>query len=421
MLRLFLGIGLLSATALTPPAFAADARTLQIVVSTDRQSLAVYDGDQVVATSKVSTGKQGHSTPNGIFSILEKERYHASNIYSNSPMPFMQRLTWSGIALHESGYVPGYPASHGCVRMPKSFAQKLYQMTAPGVHVVITNQPLVPQPIEHATLFQPSAPALDLPLFSDLQLRPTNAAFLPKSEPIQVATNDTASLPVPPAAPRLALADQAPLRILITRRDLRGNVRDLQALLTGMGYDAGAPDGMLGPTTVQAIQDFKKAHNVTTTGGLVSAELMKAVYAIAGKGEPPNGEVMVRQAFKPVFEAPAAIADPEEALGTHFFTAHDVDKIDGKAEWYGVTLENNLSRDAMKRLGITSEEQSGSLNAAGHALDRITIPDDARRKIEDMLTAGSSLTISDTGVGPETGDGTDFITITKNGGSSNRG
>jgi peptidoglycan hydrolase-like protein with peptidoglycan-binding domain len=260
-----------------------------------------------------------------------------------------------------------------------------------------------------------------MPLFSDLELRPTNAAFLSTSEPVQVATNDTASLPVPPAVPRLALADRAPLRILITRRDLRSNVRDLQALLNGMGYDAGAPDGMLGRTTVQAIEDFKKAHDVTTTGGLVSADLMKAVYAVAGKGEPPNGEVMVRQAFKPVFEAPAVIADPEEALGTHFFTAHDIDTIDGKAEWYGVTLENDLSRETMKRLGIASEEQSSSLNAAGRALDRITIPDDARRKIEDMLTSGSSLTISDTGVGPETGGGTDFITITKNGGASRKG
>jgi peptidoglycan hydrolase-like protein with peptidoglycan-binding domain len=421
MLRIFLGIGLLSATALTHPAFAVEARTLQIVVSTDRQSLVVYDGDQVVATSKVSTGKQGHSTPNGIFSILEKERYHASNIYSNSPMPFMQRLTWSGIALHESGYVPSYPASHGCVRMPKAFAHKLYQMTEPGMHVVITNQLLVPQPIEHATLFHPPTPMLDTPLFSDLELRPMNAAFLSTSEPVQVATNDTASLPVPPVVPRLALADRAPLRILITRRDLRANVRDLQALLNGMGYSAGVPDGMLGRTTVQAIQDFKKAHDVTATGGLVSADLMKAVYAVAGKGEPPNGEVMVRQAFKPVFEAPAVIADPKEALGTHFFTARDIDTIYGKAEWYGVTLENDLSRETMKRLGITSEEQSDSLNAAGHALDRITIPDDVRRKIEDMLTSGSSLTISDTGVGPETGDGTDFITVTKNGGSSKKG
>ena len=193
--RFLFGLGLLSATALIHPAFGAeDARTLQIVVSKDRQSLAVYDGDKVVATSKVSTGKRGHATPSGIFSILEKEVYHESNLYSDSPMPFMQRLTWSGIALHESNSVPNYPASHGCVRMPKAFAKMLYQMTERGVHVVIADQPLVPQPFEHAMLFQPEvAPAAAL--FSDLELRPTTATFLPQAQPVQVATNDVAALP----------------------------------------------------------------------------------------------------------------------------------------------------------------------------------------------------------------------------------
>ncbi|AVA21134.1 L,D-transpeptidase family protein [Rhizobium sp. LEGMi198b] len=412
--RFFFGLGLLSATALVHPAFAEDARTLQIVVSKDRQSLAVYDGDQVVATSKVSTGKRGHTTPSGIFSILEKEVYHESNLYSASPMPFMQRLTWSGIALHESNSVPNYPASHGCVRMPKAFAKMLYQMTERGVHVVIADQPLVPQPFQHAMLFQPEvAPAAAL--FSDLELRPTTTGFLPQAEPVQVATNDVAALPIPEAVRAVPTADQAPLGILITRRGLRENVRDLQGILNDMGFVTGTPDGMLGPATVQAIADFKKAHNITTSGGLVSPALMKAVYEVAGKGAPPNGEIMVRQNFKPLFEAPAIIAEPQEALGTHFFTAHTIDKVNGKADWFGVTLEDDLSKEAKKRFGITSEAQAESLDAADRALDRITIPDDVRRKIEDLLTAGSSLTISDTGIGPETGDGTDFITITNRG------
>ncbi|TCR92830.1 putative peptidoglycan binding protein [Rhizobium sp. BK376] len=421
MSRFFFGLGLLSATALVHPAFASDARTLQIVVSTDRQSLAVYDGSEVVATSKVSTGKQGHSTPLGIFSILEKQRYHESNIYSDSPMPFMQRLTWSGIALHESGYVPNHPASHGCVRMPKAFAEMLFKMTDRGVHVVISDRPLVPQPVESTALFQPQPAPTTGPLFAGLELRPTTSSFLPQPEPVQVATNDAASLPMPPVAPEIAAADEAPLRILITRRELRDNVRDLQDILNGLGYETGTPDGLLGPATVQAIDDFKKAHNVVTSGGLVSPALMKAVYTIAGKGEPPNGEVMVRQDFKPLFQAPAIIADPQEALGTHFFTAHNVDKLSGKAEWYGITLEDDLSKDARKRLGITSEARSQSLSAAESALDRITIPDDARRHIEDLLSSGSSLTITDAGVSSETGNGTDFITITKRGGLGGKG
>jgi peptidoglycan hydrolase-like protein with peptidoglycan-binding domain len=412
--RLVLGIGLLSASALTHPAEAADARVLQIVVSTNRQQLAVYDGDTVIATTKVSTGKSGHSTPMGIFSVLEKEIYHRSNIYSNSPMPFMQRLTWSGIALHESNSVPNYPASHGCVRMPKAFAKKLYEMTQPGVHVVIADAAVVPQPIQHATLFHPLVPTFDGPLFSDLALRPSTSGFLIRSEPVEVAMNDTAALPPPPplAAPR----NDAPLSILITRRGLRENVRDLQQLLSGLGFETGGADGYLGPATVQAIKDFRTSHNLAATGGMVGPELMKAVYAAAGKGEPPNGAIMVRQGFKPVLEAAAVIAEPQEALGTHFFTAHDVDRTSGQAQWYGLTLEGDLSKDAKKRFGITSEQQSEAFNAADRALDRITIPDDVRHQIEDMLTTGSSLTISDTGVGPETGQGTDFITITRQGG-----
>ncbi|ASW06200.1 L,D-transpeptidase family protein [Rhizobium sp. 11515TR] len=419
---LLLGLALLSATALSHPVFAApDARTLQIVVSKDRQSLAVYDGDKVIATSKVSTGKRGHTTPSGIFSILEKKVYHESNLYSAAPMPFMQRLTWSGIALHESNSVPNYPASHGCVRMPKAFAKMLYQMTERGVHVVIADQPLVPQPFENAMLFQPLA-APPPALFSGIELRPMTASFLPQAQPLQVATNDVTSIKIPKAQETLAPpADPAPLSILITRRGLRENVRDLQGILNGMGFITGTPDGMLGPATVQAIEDFKKAHDIKTTGGLVSPALMKAVYAAAGKGEPPNGAIMVRQNFKPLFEGPAIIAEPQEALGVHFFTANTIDRISGKADWFGMTLEEDLSKQTKKRYGITSEEQSQSFDAAGQALNRITIPDDIRHRIEDLLTAGSSLTISDTGVGPETGNETDFITITNNGALGKKG
>ena len=419
---LLLGLGLFSATALSHPSFAAsDARTLQIVVSKDRQSLAVYDGDKVLATSKVSTGKRGHTTPSGIFSILEKKVYHESNLYSAAPMPYMQRLTWSGIALHESNSVPNYPASHGCVRMPKAFAKMLYQMTERGVHVVIADRPLVPQPFESSMLFQPQA-APPPALFSGIELRPMTASFLPQAEPLQVATNDVTSIQIPQvqASPAPSV-DQSPLSILITRRGLRENVRDLQGLLNGMGFAAGTPDGMLGPATVQAIEDFRKAHDIKTTGGLVSPALMKAVYAAAGKGEPPNGAIMIRQSFRPLLEAPAIIAEPQEALGVHFFTANTIDRISGKADWFGMTLDDDLTRETKKRLGITSEAQAQSLDAAGQALGRITIPDDVRHRIADLLTPGSSLTISDTGVGPETGNETDFITITNNGALGKKG
>ncbi|TAU83106.1 hypothetical protein ELI30_07165 [Rhizobium leguminosarum] len=414
--RLVFGLGLLSATALVHPALAADAaRTLQIFVSKDKQSLAVYDGTEVVATSKVSTGKDGHTTPSGIFSVLEKQKYHESNLYSNAPMPFMQRLTWSGIALHESNSVPRYPASHGCVRMPGAFAKMLYGMTDRGVPIIISDGELAPQPIEHPTLFHPDAPAMQL--LSDVELRPS----MPDSpeKPVQVAMNDTAAMPMP-AAPPIAAPEpeppSEPISMLITRRTLRETVIDIQSLLNQLGFSAGNPDGLLGPSTVQAIKAFKtlRPAEFAADGSLVSDTLLREVYAAAGKGEPPNGVIMVRQAFKPIFEAPVTIVDPGLALGTHFFTLHAIDEKTGTADWLGITLENNLSRETMKRLGISNQESSIITGKPiARSLSRITIPDETRRKIDALIAPGSTLTISDTGLGRETGEGTDFITITR--------
>ena len=406
-------IGLLSATALVHPAFAADARTLQIFVSKDKQSLAVYDGAEVVATSKISSGKDGHTTPSGIFSVIEKQRYHESNIYSNAPMPFMQRLTWSGIALHESNSVPRYPASHGCVRMPGEFAKSLYKMTEMGVPVIITDSELTPEPIEHPTLFRPDRPE-PAPLLSDVELRP---AISDAKTQVQVAMNETtAALPMPQFQLQAPASDTAPISMLMTRRTLRENVIDIQTLLNQLGFAAGAPDGLAGPATVQAINAFKalRPKEFARDKGLITDTLLREVYAAAGKGEPPNGVIMVRKDFKPLFEAPIGIADPGLALGTHFFSLHSVDEAAGTADWLGVTLENNLSRETVRRLGIVNQESSIiSGRPIARALSRISMSEEIRRRIDALISPGSTLTISDTGVGSETGDGTEFITITR--------
>jgi peptidoglycan hydrolase-like protein with peptidoglycan-binding domain len=409
--RFVFGLGLLSATALVNPALAADARTLQIIVSKDKQSLAVYDGTEVVATSKVSTGKPGHTTPSGIFSVLEKKKYHESNLYSAAPMPWMQRLTWSGIALHESNSVPRYPASHGCVRMPAAFAKELYKMTDLSIPVIISNAAVVPEPIDHPSLFRPNAPEPAL-LLSDVQLRPSIGST--DGEPVQLAMNTvSASLMPPTAAPAENLE---PIRILITRRAQRESIIDIQTFLNQLGFNAGNPDGLLGPSTVQAINAFKALRPTAFKGDrtLTSDTLLREVYAAVGKGEPPNGVLMIRQDFKPVFEAPVTIENPQLALGTHFFTLHKVDRENGTADWLGLTLDNNLPSQTMKRLGIKTQEGSIIMGSPiTNALSRIQIPDDTRRKVDMMLAAGSTMTISDTGLGPETGAGTDFITVTR--------
>lgn len=110
---------------------------VMIIVSLRDQRAYVYRDGERIATSTVSTGRPGNETPTGVFEILQKKKVHHSNLYDNAPMPFMQRLTWSGVALH-AGRLPGHPASHGCVRLPKEFAKQLYDVTKHGQTVVVS-------------------------------------------------------------------------------------------------------------------------------------------------------------------------------------------------------------------------------------------------------------------------------------------
>jgi hypothetical protein len=114
----------------------AQSGAVEIVVSIPLQRAFVYRGATLIGVSTVSTGKKGHATPTGRFPILEKRPKHFSNRYNNAPMPFMQRLTWDGIALH-AGQIPGHPASHGCVRLPLAFARLLFGVTRVGATVHI--------------------------------------------------------------------------------------------------------------------------------------------------------------------------------------------------------------------------------------------------------------------------------------------
>ena len=125
---------------------------LQIIISIADQRVSLYDNGILVARSSVSTGVRRHPTPLGVFSVIEKERWHRSNIYSGAAMPYMQRITWSGIALH-AGELPGYPASHGCIRLTNEFAIRLWHLTKRGARVIIARQDVVPVEITNPHLF----------------------------------------------------------------------------------------------------------------------------------------------------------------------------------------------------------------------------------------------------------------------------
>ncbi|WP_296037891.1 L,D-transpeptidase family protein [uncultured Agrobacterium sp.] len=405
MLRSLVGACLLSSSVLVQAAIAGDARSLQVVVSKNEQTLSLYEDGNVIATSRVSTGKSGHETPSGIFSILDKRKYHESNIYSAAPMPFMQRLTWSGIALHE-GHVPNYPASHGCIRLPAKFAKSLYGMTGRGVHVIVSSKDVALRRIDHPALLQPKS-ADEGRLLSDVEMRP--ATFDTSLKLVEVAVNEKTSSVPASVTQRKSIG--APLRILITRRGDREKTMDVQRLLTSLGFDAGAADGYAGQMTINAVNGYKRWKGMKTAGPLLTAEFVDAVYASAGADTPADGQLMVRQNFKPLFEAPIHIKDPQVALGTHFFEVIDIDG--EKAEWNGLTLENHLPNAARKRLGINVSDAPGGYDQLTAALDRIDIPADVRERLEEQLSVGSSITVSDLSHGLETGQGTDFVTVTR--------
>jgi L,D-transpeptidase catalytic domain len=125
------------------PAVAPSGPVLAIV-SLPVQRCSVYRNGVLIGVSTVSTGKAGHRTPTGVFTVLQKHIDHKSNLYNSAPMPYMQRLTWTGIAMH-AGNLPGYPASHGCVRMPLAFAKLLYKASPMGMTVVITDLEELPR------------------------------------------------------------------------------------------------------------------------------------------------------------------------------------------------------------------------------------------------------------------------------------
>ncbi|MCB1457585.1 MAG: L,D-transpeptidase family protein [Nitratireductor sp.] len=408
--------GAVTIVASTPAAADDDTAPLQIVVSINQQSLQVFRGTEVVAQSNVSSGKPGHSTPTGIFSILHKKKFHRSNIYSNAPMPWMQRLTWTGIALHESGSVPPYPASHGCVRLPAAFARELFGMTDVGGHVMITGDPVTPRPVNHSALPQPSAMMVEVnydPLIDQWQLLYHGLAERGEeitTNPVPMVSTAKLLEPVRPdvITTHAVPEGKLPVRILVTRRTRAENAADVQRMLNRLGHDAGIVDGAIGSDSQAAIRRFQAANGLPETG-MMTKELVSALYKAAGKDEPMNGKIEVRRDFQPVMQFAINIDDPELPLGTHLVTA--VADGEDRLSWNAYTLENSLGRNARALYGI-DENASDSVDVIA-ALDRIHMAPDVRKSLSAMVGEGASLAITDTGTERYTGWNTDFAIATQ--------
>lgn len=235
---------------------------LIIAVSIEQQKVRVYDSNGLFAESPVSTGMKGHSTPMGVFSIIQKHKMHRSNIYSGAPMPYMQRITWSGVAMH-AGALPGYPASHGCIRMPMAFAMKMWNWTRMGARVVITPGQITPASFAHPLLVaqkvvpQPliaNDPTTDAPAVkgdkgadAGSATKPANAVLTNSSFANSSFANSQASLDL-----RSSVGHATPLREQTHTADASGAVPAINAIMT-------MSDAMPSTARVQTASDTSNA------------------------------------------------------------------------------------------------------------------------------------------------------------------
>ena len=402
---------------------------LIISVSIASQHLTVFDGGSAVAHAPVSTGMAGHPTPMGVFSVIQKQRWHQSNIYSGAPMPFMQRVTWSGVAMH-AGVLPGYPASHGCIRMPHEFAVRLYGMTKMGVRVFITRNDVTPVAFADAHLFTPT-PQADAQLSAPAQSQDLAVKVSAKTD-VVVADAGTRSNDAGGAEPA-AKADPAK-----TGEDADKAGHDASASEPVSEEKPAADASRAQPSAPDAGTATKAGDAVSVSDATQADDAADVPLPRARPQLPPLkpapvsvfiskklGKLFVRKGFEAVFDSAVTIANPERPLGTHVFTAADYTDDHAAMRWLLVSLPPEAKKEERRAEATSHKRHKGDEakapvdvpppETAAGALARIEIPEEARERIGELLTPGSSLIISDKDLGPETGESgeTDFIVLTR--------
>lgn len=466
---------------------------LVIVVSIDRQKVTVYDTHGVFAESPVSTGMKGHSTPMGVFSVIQKHKFHHSNIYSGAPMPYMQRITWSGIAMH-AGVLPGYPASHGCIRMPMAFAVKMWNWTRMGARVIVTPGQMTPQDFSHPLLAaarvppQPAASLEPTTTVGDKADKGATDAKVAEAEPVETKSasaeamlelrstvghavmsdattgnasahndaaksdvksdvkTDTAQTAKPQAeeaaksanianaeahpidaakSPRAMTADEKPVETAEAAKTEQAEALKTEAAETTNSEPAKQPDATLTATTPTqaALPEARKDQTrAADPAPAAKPDVPKRGGQIAVFISRKDSKLYVRQNFAPLFEVPVTIAASDRPLGTHVFTAV-VDKTDANAlRWSVVSLPVSIRSAEREDDGrMTRRQRTAAVipvaakpvvipDSPTEALDRISIPADTMAQVNEMLTSGGSIIVSDQGLNQgETGEGTDFI------------
>jgi hypothetical protein len=375
----------------------------------------------------------GRATPAGIFSVIQKEAEHYSNLYDDAYMPHMQRITWSGIALH-GGLLPGYPASHGCVRMPFDFAASLFDATRLGLRVIVAPTDVAPIEIAHPVLLFLSKPSGAGALAAARTAEANEAAR--KADQARLAAWTAfreaarASMPVR-VAENLELRAEAQLAAAETalgsaisaeaKEQADGAKAQAIARIAELRAQRAAAKAELQPK-LDAVTLAREAAVSAETARVAAAE---AARQMARELEPlsvfisrQTQRLYVRQAFEPILESPVTILDADRPIGTHVFTAMERTNDDTNMRWAVVSLGRGRPNGgvvapqdrARGGEGRNAEPMLTDPGTAKTALDRIVIPPDVLDRIAGMAPR-SSLIITDEALSSETGNDTDFVVL----------
>ncbi len=406
---------------------------LQIFVSIDQQKLHFYSDGVHVEDEPAATGVAEHPTPMGVFSVIQRDRFHHSNIYSNAPMPFMERITWSGVALHE-GVGLGHRASHGCIRMPHDFAARLWTLKTLGMRVIVARSELKPVAFADSHLFvhkdTPAIPAAAAPAETVKTAQSVDGArTIDAASPAPIAAENekaAADPSAPPADPAAVPAKADDLGLRVNKDGAGGD----SAVGDAAKPSAPATAANEPPAATAGSDEAVPIPLVKPAELAASAPARKTPIAIFVSRR--TQKLYVRQNFEPLFDVAITIEHPEQPLGTHVFTALDYLDDHSTFRWNVVSLpadpppakkvrksEEEYSYD---RYGRRRRHDNGGDTPAAvlpppqspaDALARIVIPQDVIDHVSEMMVPGSSLVVSDQGLGEETGEGTDFIVVSR--------
>jgi hypothetical protein len=394
---------------------------IMAIVSIKTQHITLYDAHGWILRAPVSTGVKGRETPAGIFALVEKNKDHRSNMYDDAEMPNMQRITWNGIALH-GGPLPGYAASHGCVRMPYGFAEKLFDKTRLGMRVIISPNDAEPVEFSHPALLQPTPQAIAAaPARAETLSREAAEATKSADEAKKAATaaaRETASLAASlrkleqlksRADAELARAEKALASAKTDQARARAEDRkqkaSAKAAELATQLDTAKADPKSKPGAADAAKDAAKAAEAKKVVAVKAASEAKLalepvsiyvsratqkLYVRRNTHKPaPDGGGTV---YDSIIEVPVTIRDPGRRIGTHVFTA--MARSDAGLRWSVVTIDNG--------------------DEAKNALDRITIPQNVLDRIAPTALPRSSIIISDEPLSAETNYRTEFVAVLSN-------